>query len=102
MIGPVEDDEPVAAFLPGAGPELRGHAAGTLDRGRTVVGEKDPRQRIARGDLDEFRGEADGGFVGETERGAMARAVELVADRRIDQGWRCPCRFVQIELLPSK
>src|SRR5690606_26124681 len=62
MVGPVEGDEAPTLRFAGALAVLRGHAAGAFDGGGTVVAEEDAGQRIARHDLDELCGEADGGF----------------------------------------
>ena len=78
-------DVTTPVFLAAQLPVLQGHAAGALDRGRTVVGEKDTCQGVPGEEADQLFREPNRGFIGKAERRAMGDAVELIPDRRVDQ-----------------
>ena len=84
VVGVIERDEARAFRLSALLAELERHFHGTLHCGGAVVGEEDARQRAGGPERNEFRGEENGRLVGESERGDVGDAIQLLFDGRDD------------------
>ena len=56
-----------------------------FDRGRAVVGIKDPLKRVGREETAKFFRELDGGRVGEPQKRHMRNLLQLIGDRFTDR-----------------